>query len=305
MGMEKKYLPLIIGFTISVLLFATIFILHLVSNSIGMDLIPKEYIYVFIPLLPGPMLTDVILLYLFPVIIYFLIYWISPFLVQVLYMVNKVTKVTFVFRKAPDYGFLALGENFKPSRIFLRAFLVNLFAFGTSAVLFQLGAGNLFRATVGGGGYIPAGLFAAEAIFFGTFFLASLSMLLFLPSWFLEDSGLVSYRHFPEQRRTPIIEGVHQWYINVLGVYTGISTIFTLFEVITKAFPDAGFGPALLTPIIVIISPLILTGLLALPMYLYEKNMEKMRNRIHKKLAKYNLRHFTIPEYEDLDETER
>lgn len=302
MVMEKKYLPLIIGFVTSVLLFITIYILHLVSISIGDDLIPKEYIYVFIPLLPGPMLTDVILLYLFPVVIYYLISLISPYVVQFLYKINKIT---YVFRKAPNYGFLEVGDKIKPSRIFLRAFLVNLFAFGTSAVLFQLGAGSLFRATSGGGGYIPAGLYAAEAMFFGTFFLASLSMLLFLPSWFLEDSGLVSYRHFPKQRRTPIIEGVHQWYVNVLGVYTGVSTIFTLFQVITKAFPDAGFTAAILTPIIVIISPLILTGLLALPMYLYERNSEKMQRRIHKRLAKYNLRHITIPEFKDLNDAQR
>ena len=227
---------------------------------------------------------------------------ISPILVQLLYKINKFT---FVGRKAPDYGFLKVGENIKPSRIFIRAFLVNLFAFGTSAVLYQLGLGGLFRATGAGGGTPPEGLYAAEAIFFGTFFLASLSMLVFLPSWFLEDSGLVSYRHFPDQRRTPIIEGVHQWYVNALSIYTGLSTILTLFTVITKAFPDAGFGPALLTPIIVIISPLILTGLLALPIYLYEKKMEKTQSRIHKKLAKYNLRHFTIPTFEDLDVTKR
>lgn len=130
-------------------------------------------------------------------------------------------------------------------------------------------------------------------------------MLLFLPSWFLEDSGLVAYRHFPKQRRTPIIEGVHQWYVNILSVYTGISTILTLFQVITKAFPDTGFGPAILTPIIVIISPLILTWFLAFPIYLYEKRMAKTQSRIHKKLVKYNLKHFTIPEFEDLDDADR
>ena len=298
--MEKKYLPLVIGFVISILLFVLMYVLHLISMTIPDDLIPKEYIYVFIPFIPGPMLTDVILLNLFQVIIYLLIDLISPTLVQFLYKINKLS---FVFREAPYYGFLEVGDKFKPSRIFFRAFLVNLFAFGTSALLFQLGMGDLFRATGMGG--IPDGLYAAEAIFFGTFFLASLSMLVFLPSWFLEDSGLVSYRYFPNQRRTPIIEGVHQWYVNILGAYTGLSTIFTLFQVITRAFPDAGFGPALLTPIIVIISPLILTGLLALPIYLYEKRMEKTQSRIHKKLAKYNLRHFTLPTFEELDDTKR
>ncbi|NVM17635.1 MAG: hypothetical protein HWN80_07950 [Candidatus Lokiarchaeota archaeon] len=93
--------------------------MHLVSISIGLNLIPPEYVYVFIPLLPGPMLTDVILLYLFPVIIYFLIDLISPTLVQFLYKVNKLS---YVFRKVPNYGFLAVGDKFKPSRIFLGLF---------------------------------------------------------------------------------------------------------------------------------------------------------------------------------------
>ena len=186
--MEKKYLPLVIGFVISILLFIFMYVLHLISIFMNLNLIPQEYIYIFIPFIPGPMLTDVILLYLFPVVIYLLIDLISPTLVQFLYKINKAS---FVFRKAPGYGLLNIGDKFKPSRIFFRAFLVNLFAFGTSAILYQLGMGNLFRATGLGGGSIPAGLYAAEAIFFGTFFLASLSMLVFLPSWFLEDSGFV------------------------------------------------------------------------------------------------------------------
>jgi hypothetical protein len=121
----------------------------------------------------------------------------------------------------------------------------------------------------------------------------------------MEDSGLVAYRHYPDQRKTPVIEGVHKWYINVLEVYTGLSTIWTLIQVITRALPDAGFGPALLTPIIVILSPIILTGLLAIPIYLYEKKMEKSQTRIHQKFSKYNLRHFTIPTFNDLNDTER
>ncbi|MBY9013850.1 MAG: hypothetical protein KGD70_15870 [Candidatus Lokiarchaeota archaeon] len=70
-------------------------------------------------------------------------------------------------------------------------------------------------------------------------------------------------------------------------------------------YPVGGIGPALLTPIIIIISPLILTGLLALSIYLYEKNIEKLQGRIHKKLAKYDLRHFKLSIFEDLDETNR
>lgn len=299
--MEKKYIPLLVGFIVSILLFILIFVLHLISLTLGTDLIPKEYIYAFIPLIPGPMLTDVILLYIFPIAIYYLVNLIAPGLVKVIYNINRIT---FIFRKIPDYGFLNVGAKFKGSRLFFRAFLVNLFAFGTSALLFQFGLGKFFRATSPGGS-VPAGLFAAEAIFFGTFFLASISMLLFLPSWYMEDSGLVAYRHSPELRKTPIIEGVHKWYINLLEVYTGFSTVVTLYQVIANALPDAGFGPALLTPIIVLISPLILTGLLAIPMYLYEKKMEKTQKRIYEKFTEYNFRHFKIQTFDQLEDVER
>jgi hypothetical protein len=267
----------------------------------GTSLIPQEYIYVFIPLIPGPMLTDVILIYIFPLVLYLLVDLISPGLVKLIF---NISKISFLFRKKPDYGFLNVGGKFKGSRIFFRAFLVNLFAFGTSALLVQLGFSDFFRATFGGSNP-PEGLLHAEAIFFGTFFLASLSMLLFIPSWYMEDSGLVSYRHYPELRKTPIIEGVHKWYINVLEVYTGISTFGTIIVVIWRSLPDAGFGPALLTPIIVLINPLILTGLLALPIYIYEKRMEKTQLRIHNKFEKYNFRHFSIPKFGELEQKER
>ena len=302
--MNKKFIPLIIGFIVSILLFVLIFVLHLISLTIGMDLIPKEYIYAFIPLIPGPMLTDVILLYLFPILIYYVINRISPGVIQFVYKINKVT---FILRKKPEYGFINVGEKFRGTRIFFRAFLINLFAFGTSAVLYQLflyDFGEFFRASFGDPLSIPPGLYAAEVIFFATFFLASLSLLLFLPSWYMEDAGFVAYRHFPELRKTPIIEGVHKFYINFLEVYTGFSTIATLYQVVVNAIPAAGFGPALLTPIIVIILPLILTGLLAVPIYLYEKNMEQNQIRIHTKFSKYNLKHFKIPTFNQLEETE-
>ena len=101
--MEKKFIPLIVGFIVSILLFVVIFLLHVTSLAIGMDLIPKEYVYSFIPLIPGPMLTDVILLYLFPIAIYYLINWIAPGVINFVYRVNKVT---FIFRKKPEYGFI-------------------------------------------------------------------------------------------------------------------------------------------------------------------------------------------------------
>lgn len=297
--MEKKYLPILIGFIISILLFVSMYILHIVSINTGQDLIPKEYIFIFVPIIPGPMITDVIILYLLPFAIGLFVYLVAPYIIDMLYKLNKLS---FIFRKKPDYGLLNLGENFKPGRVFYRVFMVTLFSFGTSAVIVQLGAGDLFRA-IPQGGMInpPEALLKAEAIFFATFFLTSLSLLLFLPLWLLEDSGLVAYRHFPDQRKTPIIEGVHKFYLNTLEVYTGFSTILVLFQVIGEVFPVLAPGDAaILTPIIVILLPLILTGLLAAPLYLYERWLPKTKAKIHSRLAKYKLPHFSIPKFDDL-----
>lgn len=297
--MEKRNLPILIGFIISILLFLSIYILHLVSINTGKDLIPKEYIFIFVPIIPGPMLSDVIILYLLPFGIFFLLYLIAPYLIELLY---KVSRISFIFRKKPNYGLLNLGNEFKSGRVFYRVFLVSLFAFGTSAVIVNLGMESLFRAVPPGSeGYIPEALITAEAMFFATFFLTSLSMLLFLPIWLLEDSGLVAYRHYPEQRKTPIIEGVHKFYLNALEVYTGFSTILVLIQVIGSVFPVINPGDAaMLTPIILILLPLILTGLLAAPLYFYERWLPKVKNKIHLRLAKYNLPEFSIPTFDEL-----
>ncbi|NHJ26319.1 MAG: hypothetical protein EAX89_17200, partial [Candidatus Lokiarchaeota archaeon] len=74
-----------------------------------------------------------------------------------------------------------------------------------------------------------------------------------------------------------------------------------LFQVIGEVFPVLAPGDAaILTPIIVILLPLILTGLLAAPLYLYERWLPKTKTKIHSRLAKYNLPHFSIPKFDDL-----
>ncbi|MEJ2296691.1 MAG: hypothetical protein P8Y23_18235, partial [Candidatus Lokiarchaeota archaeon] len=58
--------------------------------------------------------------------------------------------------------------------------------------------------------------------------------------------------------------------------------------------------PAILTPIILLILPLIITGLFAIPLSLYEKNLEKIQNRIHTRLSKFNIPYIDIPSYEHM-----
>jgi hypothetical protein len=167
----------------------------------------------------------------------------------------------------------------------------------------QLGVGNIFRATLDT--LAPEPLINAENIFFGTFFFTPISLLLFVPIWLLEDCGLVGYRSFKNQRKIPVIQGLFKWYMNVIEVYTGLSTIYGYLLLVINTFgyfvSSSSFtDPAILTPIIFLILPLIITGLFAIPLYLYEKNLEKIQNRIHTRLSKYNIPYIDIPSYEHM-----
>jgi hypothetical protein len=148
-------------------------------------------------------------------------------------------------------------------------------------------------------------LYIAEATFFGTFFIISFCFIVFLPIWLLEDSGLILYRTFPNQRRTPVIEGVHNSYFKVLETYTGLSTVYAYIRQIYITFQVVAqiptfFDPAILTPLILLFLPIILTGILAIPIYLYEKLLPRSLERVHSRLSKYNLSHFTLPELNEI-----
>ncbi|MFW9771238.1 MAG: hypothetical protein ACFFBY_00630 [Promethearchaeota archaeon] len=308
--MEKKYLPIFICFLFSLIVFVSFLILGILTfNNPSLDLIPIEYIRWFLPLLPGPIYTDIILFYVFPILCYFIFYFISPYLLQLLFKINKIS---FILRKKPEYGFLDLKNDIKSSRILYRALILSLFTFSTAIIIMQIYRSifnvppQMFRMVLPST-YDPdlLPLYTAEATFFMTFFVASFCSLIFLPIWLLEDSGLMIYRTFPDQRRTPVIEGVHLSYFKVLETYTGLATIFAYIRQIILTFEiiinsPVLFDPAILTPLIVLFLPIIVTGLLAIPIYLYETLLSRKKKQIYKRFSTYNLPRFTIPELKEL-----
>ena len=98
---------------------------------------------------------------------------------------------------------------------------MTLFSLSVAGLLIQAGLGHLFRENL----VVGSALNEAEALFLATFFIIPFVLLLFLPIWFLEDAGIVIYRNYPGQQRTPVLEGVHAPFLNVLQGYAGISTI--------------------------------------------------------------------------------
>jgi hypothetical protein len=291
--MDKKYLMILLGFILSVAIFVIIAILGFVKFG-PTNLIPKEYVTEFVYLLPGPLITDILLLFAIPVAIYFLFYLLAPYFIIFYIKLHKF--IYWIMRRPSQYGIFRLGATVKPGRLFFRAFIVSLFSFSISALIVQMGYGDLFRA-----GWMNDIFHQAEAAFLGTFFLCAFMIILFFPVWLLEDSGVVSYRVFHAERMPIDIQGVHSIYHSILTGYAGLSTILALATYIIKTLQKAPPpNPAILTPIILMVLPFIVTGLLAIPIVLYEHFLSRNRDRLYSKLAGFNFPEITIPKFEEL-----
>jgi hypothetical protein len=294
--MKKSNLFLLISFILMVALIATILILFIISPIVKISLIPPEYVFDFVNIIPGPIYTDMLILLLLPLLVGGFYILIAPWLVSGLYRINRLT---YIFRKAPNYGIFDKGSEIKFSTYLYRSLIIGLFTFGTSTILVNLYGYGIFRVSFES--EVAPGLLYAEGTFFGCFFLTFLSLALFMPVWILEDCGLVEYRIFEGNRKTPLIQGIHKFYSNVLEVYSGFSTISGYFILITKSFIVLHPGdPALLTPIVLIFLPIILTGFYAIPLFIYEKRLSKIQSKIHNHLHSLGIYKIIIPSFEDL-----
>jgi hypothetical protein len=292
--MDKKYLMILLGFILSVALFVIIGVLGLVKFG-PTPLVPKEYVTEFVLILPGPLITDILLLYAIPVVIYCLYYLFAPYFIVVYIKVHKF--IYWIMRRPSQYGIFRLGTTVKPGRLFFRTFVVSLFSFSISALIVQMGGGGLFRA-----GYHEDFIYhQAEAVFLGTFLICSFMIIIFFPIWLLEDSGVVSYRVFHAERMPVDIQGVHSLYYSILKGYAGFAAILSLATYIIKTFQKLALtDPAILTPIILIALPFIVTGLLAIPIVLYEHFLSRNRDRLYSKLAGFKFPEIMVPKFEEM-----
>jgi hypothetical protein len=300
--MDRKYFLLVLCFIITIGIFAIIIGLLLASKPLGRNLIPPQYME-FIPVLPGPIFTDVLLLFAIPIGVFALIYAATPTFSKMLVYLHKL------IMRGAKYGFAQLGSDIKAGSFIKRAFYISLFAFNMSAIIVGLDYGDLFRLGARDlTGVSPMDqyriltLHESEAVFLGTFLLATAGLFIFIPLWILEDSGLIMYRIFPDQRRAPDIEGVHSMYANLWKAYISISTLYTLWEYISKSFSVIkGINDgAILTPIILCFLPFLTIGLVSIPAYLYEKQLPRFTNRVTTGLRSFKLPDIQIPDIQKI-----
>ena len=86
--MERKYLTIIVGLILSIVLFIVIIILGGFKIA-GHQLIPQEYISEFIVIFPGTIFTDILLIYGLPIVFFLIYYATSPHLIWIYIKVHK------------------------------------------------------------------------------------------------------------------------------------------------------------------------------------------------------------------------
>jgi hypothetical protein len=293
---KKKFVPLYISLGLTILLYVGIYVMARFPSQLtfGLD-IPEEFVSHFVYLLPGPLWTDIILLFLFPIIMFFLIQYISPYLTHGLV---KIHGFFYIFRKKPEYGILKQKGDISAGKIFLRGLKLSFLAFVIASAFIQWGLGGIFRFN-----YSVTPLFNSEALFLATYILVPIVMFIFFPIWILEDSGLIAFRIFRNNRKNPDIEGVNRIFRDFMEYFIGFSTIFVYITIIIKTINNVLSDydtAALLIPIILIFLPFLVTGLITIPLIFYEYYLEQNNDRIHGYLEKKNFEYISIPDYKDL-----
>ncbi|MBN1801668.1 MAG: hypothetical protein JW891_09200 [Candidatus Lokiarchaeota archaeon] len=294
---EKKFTWIYIGLILSLFVYSLIFIagilfrLKLIQNPF----IPDEYLTEFVVIIPGPLISDILILYLLPVVILLLFLKIAP-LILTGYI--KLHKISYLGRNAPEYGMIRQEQKRTTWILIKRSWTIGFFSFTIAAYLVNIGMGPLFRANMRGvqTDIIAGTLNLAEAMFLGTFFFMFLALFLALPIWLLEDSGVMFYRIFPNDLRTPTLRGTYVLFERLLEAFTGLSTVILLYNIIVRCFSVLNPGDvAILTPLILIFLPLFVTGIIAFALIVYEQLIPETIDKIHKKLLKKGYYFIEVP----------
>ncbi|MFX1236769.1 MAG: hypothetical protein ACFE8P_03510, partial [Promethearchaeota archaeon] len=114
--------------------------------------------------------------------------------------------------------------------------------------------------------------------------------------------GIIYYRKFPKEvLKTPVLKGTHSLFEHVLEYFTGISTLLLLINIITRCFVVLDPGDvSYLTPLILIVLPLFVTGLIAFALIIYEQLLSVSSKKVQKRFIEKKYIFITAPELEDL-----
>lgn len=176
--------------------------------------------------LPGDVRQDVmwLLTYIVPIMLveYLILVVPGAFILLVVVKLIRMRKY--------DLSIIELGENFGATQMIRRAFVPALFSLAIGQLLFQLIEGLLFDAP-------PPALLAQVTLPYylplmsmvSTLVVLPVSLLYFMPTWALNDAGVVTHLKPAELkiRRCPDTIGVGRWYSNFLGGFSLLAVPIT------------------------------------------------------------------------------
>jgi len=297
----KKFVPLIITLvvTLSVVMFLMIMGATYYINP-GDSMFAAETVEIFIPFIPGTIFTDLLIMILAPIVAFFVIFYtLAPYWAKLLIKLHKILSRVGTDAK---YGVVKLGKRVTGRMLFFRAMVVAFFTFSLAVflveILVNLGVSDAFL------------LYSSSSPTFDTiiqvlvacFFLGFITILIFLPVWYMEDSGLTSFQVSTKEDddRSPVdIQGVHAPLAGVLTGYAGLATVLAWVIFIIEVFVGAPLEQSSYYAVIFfILLPLIIAGFFTIPIYLYEKKLPSLLSRLE---SKWNYDHIKPPTFEKIE----
>ncbi|MHA1929677.1 MAG: hypothetical protein ACTSV2_13985 [Candidatus Thorarchaeota archaeon] len=150
------------------------------------------------------------------------------FTVPIAVIILLITKVVKSARY--EMNIMDIGREFGGSQIIRRAAAPALFSVASAQMFIEVIRNFLFPI-----GYIPsteiAPLFNASLSLMGALLFVPIALLLFMPTWVLNDAGVVTHLKTDnlEMRHCPDTQGVGRWIANMLGGYALLAFPITMF----------------------------------------------------------------------------
>ncbi len=271
--MQKRYImPLIVSVIFIIVAVILSFFPLMIKSTVNIDLIP---------ILPGGVISDVIISILIPYVFLIIMLILGPIIAPVFVRLHKLIKLN-------KYEYFINKSNKKRSgfRILTRAIFPGMLAVNIAIYIALYSDLNALIYYEGADSSKIPIVIEYASIIFGI----PIASLIIIPLWMIESSGLISSKKVELYNRpiSPDIESVGQFYIKLLKGFIGISFVVSYSLILYEYFiHTSGIEASIL--LIIFIDPVLII-LFSLPIALIiEIRKDKIDKKIIKSLAKLKI----------------
>ncbi len=218
---KKFYLPILFSI---VGILSTFILTSLLSDGLA-EVSPT---YDFVTALPGSTQVDVNSLLFLLIPVYFIGFFALAIPVALLMILfNKLSRAS-----TYELGVFTTGEEFSAKKMIRRGIVPALFALSTGEIFVSLLPDRMFGtpAFAPEDAYIFLRLFNPLQTLLGSLFALILGLVIFAPTWILNDSGIVAQvkPSLMTARRCPDTEGIGRWFSNLFGGFVILAYPITM-----------------------------------------------------------------------------